>query len=418
MRRSLAAVLFLLLAPGLSGQEETEFWLEGPDGTRLAMIVGIHRGFVAVPVGELTSMGWRVQATARGVTATLPSTETRLELEEGTPFFTWSDTTLQLTEAPYRFSGELYIPIQVIVGFLPRRLPDRFAFDREERVLRVLPLGAGTSSDADRSADADPEAGSTREAVARESVAPEPRSDPPVRVVIIDAGHGGVDPGTTSSGGLREKDLVLSLARAVEEEMVSLPNTEVYMTRDRDVLVPIWERGERATEWRGDRPGVFISLHLNALPSSRSTRGFETYILSEARTDHERRVAALENASLELEGDAGRSVGEDDLSFILNELRNLDHQNWSAYLAERIQEEMDAVHPGPNRGVKQGPFAVITNTLMPAVLVEVGYLSNRSEARLMAREDFQRDAARAIARAVDTFFQSYPPAQAGGGQGR
>ncbi len=395
MRRFLAAVLFLLLAPGLSGQEETEFWLEGRDGTRRAMVVGIHRGFAAVPAGELTSMGWRVQATARGVRATLPSTQTRLELEEGTPFFTWSDTTLQLTEAPYRFSGELYIPIQVIVDFFPRRLPDRFAFDREEHVIRVLPPGAGASA-----------------------AAPEPRSDPPVRVVVIDAGHGGVDPGTTSSGGLREKDLVLSLARALEEELVSLPNTEVYLTRERDVLVPIWERGERATEWRGDRPGVFISLHLNALPSSRSTRGFETYILSEARTDHERRVAALENASLELEGDAGGGVGEEDLSFILNELRNLDHQNWSAHLAERIQEEMDAVHPGPNRGVKQGPFAVITNALMPAVLVEVGFLSNRSEAQLMARGDFQRGAARAIARAVDTFFQAYPPAQAVGGRGR
>ncbi len=418
MRASMMAMLFVLAATGLSGQEETEFWLEGPDGTRLAMIVGIHRGFMAVPAGELTSMGWRVQATARGVTATLSSTGTRLELVEGTPFFTWSDTTLQLTEAPYRFSGELFIPIQVIVGFLPRRLPDRFAFDREKRVIRVIPLVAGIPSDADRSADVDPEAEPTLEAVAREAVAPEPRSDPPVRVVVIDAGHGGVDPGTSSRDGLREKDLVLSLARALEEEILSLPNTEVYLTRERDVLVPIWERGERATEWRGDRPGVFLSLHLNALPSSRSTRGFETYILSEARTDHERRVSALENASLELEGDAGGSIGGEDLSFILSELRNLDHQNWSSYLAEKIQEEMEVVHPGPNRGVKQGPFAVITNTLMPAVLVEVGFLSNRSEARLMARGDFQRAAARAIARAVDTFFRNYPPARAGGGQDR
>jgi N-acetylmuramoyl-L-alanine amidase len=286
----------------------------------------------------------------------------------------------------------------------------------------MLSPGAGSSSDADRSGGARSGQGdAARESVvleadAPEAVAPEPRGDPPVRVVIIDAGHGGVDPGT-ASGGLREKDLALSLAKALEEEMVSLPNTEVYLTRERDVLVPIWERGERATEWRGDRPGVFISLHLNALPSSRSTRGFETYFLSEARTDHERRVSALENASLELEGGAGGSVGEEDLSFILSELRNLDHQNWSAHLAERIQEEMDGVHPGPNRGVKQGPFAVITNTLMPAVLVEVGFLTNRSEAQLMARADFQRDAARAIARAVDAFFQSYPPAQVGGGQG-
>ena len=120
---------------------------------------------------------------------------------------------------------------------------------------------------------------------------------------------------------------------------------------------------------------------------------------------------------MELEGGPQSAAGS-DLAFILSELRNLDHQNYSSLLAELIQTELDPVHPGPNRGVKQGPFAVVTNALMPAVLVEVGFLSNRAEAQLMNRQDFQENAARAIARAVEAFFDRYPPAQAGGGGNR
>jgi N-acetylmuramoyl-L-alanine amidase len=121
-------------------------------------------------------------------------------------------------------------------------------------------------------------------------------------------------------------------------------------------------------------------------------------------------VAALENASLAIEpGDGG---GRSDLGFILSELRNHDYMHWSAELAELVQRDLAAVHPGPNRGVKQGPFAVITNALMPAVLIETGFISNPTEERLLGDESFHGDAARAIAGAVTTFFESYPPGRA------
>ena len=97
------------------------------------------------------------------------------------------------------------------------------------------------------------------------------------------------------------------------------------------------------------------------------------------------------------------------MGFILTELRNLDHAHWSALLAEIIQEKLAQVHPGPNRGVKQAPFAVITNSLMPAVLLEVGFLSNREEERLLNQRSFQEDVARSVASAVLEFFQRYPP---------
>ena len=177
-------------------------------------------------------------------------------------------------------------------------------------------------------------------------------------------------------------------------------------------MVPLWQRGELATGWKGDRPGVFLSIHANALPGRPSVRGFETYFLSEARTEHERRVAANENAPLRMENGNDRpGADDDDLGFILRELRNLDHQHWSSLLAAGVQRELETVHPGPNRGVKQGPFAVITNALMPAVLVEVGFVTNREEERILSLGEFQSDLAGALARAVRDFFERYPLGQ-------
>jgi len=177
------------------------------------------------------------------------------------------------------------------------------------------------------------------------------------------------------------------------------------MLRDDDTFVPLWRRGIQATEIKGDRPGLFVSIHANSFTNL--ARGFETYFLSEARTEHERRVAAMENAPLQLEEEA-RASG-DDLGEILRELRNFDHAHWSAFMAEMVQEELDRVHPGPNRGVKQAPLAVLTNSLMPSVLVEVGYLSHPEEARLLSQSGFQQEAGSALARAVARFFERYPP---------
>ena len=102
---------------------------------------------------------------------------------------------------------------------------------------------------------------------------------------------------------------------------------------------------------------------------------------------------------------------DEDLGFILRELRNLDHAHWSSLLAEGVQRQLETIHPGPNRGVKQAPLAVLTNALMPAVLVEVGFLTNREEERLISRGEFQGQLAAAMARAIREFFERYPPGQ-------
>jgi N-acetylmuramoyl-L-alanine amidase len=234
--------------------------------------------------------------------------------------------------------------------------------------------------------------------------------------VIIDAGHGGADPGALGPRGVREKDIALGIALELASLLRREPNLEVHLTRDSDTFVDLWERGAIATRIKGDRPGgLFVSIHGNSFPNNRSARGFETYFLSEARTEHERRVSAIENAPLSFQGQDVDVSAEPDLSFILRELRNLDHQHWSALLADFIQEELGDFHPGPDRGVKQGVLAVLTNALMPSVLVEAGYLSHADEGRLLGESSFQRQAAQGISQAVVRFFERYPPGSASGG---
>ena len=400
-------------ARSTAAQPVSRLGLAGPAGAvGIPIPVTFHRGYAAVPFTVLERLGWTVLTTAAGGEAWRGSE--RVRVRGRTPFFHWGDALLQLAQEPYRFGDDLWVPLQLLSDFLPERMPDDYAFRGDGRSLEVRTLAAWTPVISPSSPR------STARLTAPAALAPRPEAPaaarPPACVVVIDPGHGGSDPGARGPSGLQEKEVTLRLGLALARQLEQRPDLEVHLTRTTDRLVPPWERGERANEVRGNRPGIFISLHANS-GTSLSAQGFETYFLSEARTEHERRVAALENASVQV-GGYTPTAADPVLAGILGELRNLDTQHWSALLAELVQEEMGSVHPGPNRGVKQGPLAVITNAVMPAVLVEVGFISNRAEERLLANADFQEDAARAIARAVDQFFDRYPPSTSSGGTTR
>ncbi len=372
------------LPPLPAGQEAGSFRVQTSQGyLDPEPSVVMNRGFAAVPVQELERLGWRLSQPDRGGVALWRSGFPSVEIQVGSPFLSWGGDGVQLAEAPYEDGGEIYLPIQFFIDILPWKVPELFQFDVEKRTLIVQDPDVPISFFTD-----------------------------PTRVVVIDPGHGGRDPGSKGGGGTQEKDVALAIGRLLARELEGDADLEVYLTRDADTLIPIWKRGELATRWRGEYPGVFISIHTNAVPNAvpnaETVRGFETYFLSEARTEHERRVAALENAAQEFEAlDEGMSA-DPDLSFILTELRSLDHQHWSALLAGLVQDEIGRIHPGPNRGVKQGPLAVITNALMPAVLVEVGFVTNPDEERLLTQGSFQETTAAALAAAVREFFLRYP----------
>lgn len=228
-------------------------------------------------------------------------------------------------------------------------------------------------------------------------------------LVVIDAGHGGVDPGARGPNGTREKDITLRVARALAEELRRSGDFDVRMTRTSDTLIALRDRTRMANRWRaeggnGDRPAVFISIHANA-HRDRGTRGFETYFLSDAKTADAARVAAMENAAQQYE--AQESAPADDLSFILTDLRQNRYVHESSSWAEMIQRRLSAMHPGPNRGVKQAGFVVLDGAFMPAVLVELGFITNSREERMLADRDIQRELASRLAASVRDYFDRY-----------
>lgn len=424
----LAWVLALpaLLAPSaLGAQTQPRLTVERGDGSRSSVEVELGHGFAAVPLPVLEALGWTVDDDGSALTLS-GAGEITISMRIGSPFFRWDGVVLQLTEAPYRDGTGAWVPLQFLTDFLPRRLPGLYEFAGETSLLRagdisLLGTGAMAAAAPTASERADPATATDeaqpiadRAAERKPLTAEDVRNAGPspydgVRVVIIDAGHGGVDPGALGPGGIREKTVALGVAKRVAAILRRDPNLEVHMIRDDDTFVDLWERGRIATNIKGERPGIFVSIHANSFPARRTARGFETYFLSDARTEHERRVAAIENAPLSMNPESAGDEEFEDIDFILRDLKNYDHAHWSEDLAGLVQEELDDVHPGPNRGVKQGVLAVLTNALMPSVLVEVGYLSNETEGRLLATEAFHRDSAEAISEAVERFFERYPP---------
>jgi N-acetylmuramoyl-L-alanine amidase len=211
-----------------------------------------------------------------------------------------------------------------------------------------------------------------------------------VRKVIIDAGHGGADIGRAGVGGLLEKDVTLAIAREVERVLRRERDIEVVLTRREDADFGLVERTEMANQESGD---VFISIHCNGWYNS-AANGVETYFLSPAKTEWDADVARAENAAV---------GAAEDLDFILWDLvQNLYIQE-SATLAEAVQQRMSNDLKLRNRGVKQAGFRVLVGAYMPAILVEVGFLSHAEESKRLGSASFQRDIARALADAILDF---------------
>ena len=216
---------------------------------------------------------------------------------------------------------------------------------------------------------------------------------PPVRLVVVDPGHGGGDIGATGKAGLREKDLVLEVAMKLGAQL-RLAGIRVIYTREADLFLTVAERAEIANRAKAD---LFISLHANSSPDPAAT-GSETYFVSEKVSDEDaRRVAETENEVFHPEG--GAKDSGDVLSQILGDLIRTDHMRGSAEVAMAIQREL-ALLPTPNRGVKQGPFFVLGGVNMPAVLLEMGFLTHPEDEERFKTVQYKDMIARAVTRGV------------------
>ena len=207
-----------------------------------------------------------------------------------------------------------------------------------------------------------------------------------IRTVVIDPGHGGSDPGVEGAGGILEKDVNLKVGRELAGQLRDR-GFEVVLTRDGDEHLGLAERAEVANAAGGD---LFISLHCNGW-FNEGARGLETYFLSPAKSDWSKSVETVEN----------RAHDEpDDVEFIVWDLVQNRYISASSDLAEVVQAEVCRDLGLPDRGVRQAGFRVLVGAWMPAVLVEMGFLTHPDEARKLGRDRYRRDLARAITDAI------------------
>ena len=224
--------------------------------------------------------------------------------------------------------------------------------------------------------------------------APAARAPGPVRTLVLDAGHGGHDSGAVGPGGLMEKDLVLDVTRRVATLVeAGLPGIKVLLSRKSDYFVPLRERTSFANRERAD---LFVSIHANAHREAAS-EGVETYFLSSEASDNaSRQVAAAENSVVQLEKQAPRGSRTDVVKAILWDLAQSGFQQESSRLAEVVQDSMTQSLKIPNRGVKQAGFYVLGGAAMPAILVEIGFVTNPKEERKLKDSNYRDEIAHAI----------------------
>lgn len=237
--------------------------------------------------------------------------------------------------------------------------------------------------------------------------APGPRarggSAAPLKLIVLDAGHGGHDQGAKGPGGVLEKDVVLDVtrraARMIEEGLA----IKVILTRSTDVFVPLRERTNFANKQRAD---LFVSIHANAHLQA-VNEGVETYFLSSEATDNAaRQTAAAENQVVDLESPQSRAK-TDLLKSVLWDLAQSEFQEESSILAETVQDSMTHSLRLVNRGVKQAGFYVLGGAAMPAVLIEIGFLTNPREEKKLATSEHREAIARAIYASLAEYKRRY-----------
>jgi len=237
-----------------------------------------------------------------------------------------------------------------------------------------------------------------------EPVAPTPVA--PRTVIVIDPGHGGMERGAIGPTGLQEKHVTLILARKLRAELQRDPTISVVLTRDEDRHVPLDERTSIANHNRAD---LFISIHLNASRREGAV-GAETYFLaSEATDDEARLLAGMENTPGATRVDQQEiqtgmpDFKERGLDLILWDLAQNQYMAESSGLAEAVQREMNVLAGTRDRGVRQAPFRVLMGATMPAILAEVGFITNADEERLLKQPGYLDRIVHALARAVQGF---------------
>ena len=228
-----------------------------------------------------------------------------------------------------------------------------------------------------------------------------------LKTVVIDAGHGGHDPGAVY-GKIREKDITLDVAvRLGEKIRKAYPDVKVIYTRNRDVYIPLHERSKKANRNHAD---LFISIHVNSARNN-SARGTETFLMGTDNSRSNMEVCKRENSVILLEEDytttyAGYNPKEPESFIFFNMMQNAQLEQ-SVRMAELVEQQLAQGPIGLSRGIKQAGLLVLWRTTMPAVLVEIGFLSNQKDREQLTNRDERGRIADCIFRAFAAFKKEY-----------
>ena len=392
-----------------------------------AVIIATPRGETTVPV--LVEQGVPVLAASRlagplglvtrvdGVSLVVTLGGLEFALELGSPFTRADGVVYSMIGAPYRARDSLFLPLTWLADAVPRAGAGRYRWIAGAARLEVTAAADSAAAAVAAAAIAAAAAPATTPPAGRSAPVAE-RPAHPVSglhgryVVVVDPGHGGRDPGNPGRylpKGMTEKDVTLAIGRQVRAELVRR-GIEVRLTRSRDTLIDLGDRGAACRA----ACDLFVSIHVNAMPRGRrqvAANGVETYILSEAKTEDQARVAAMENDAIRFETDVALDGG--DLGFILRDLQQNEYLRESARLAGMVQEELATVHPGKDRGVQQAGFVVLNTAGRPAILVETGFATNKNDGAFIGSALGQRKIAQAIASGIVAYFQDFERKSAG-----
>lgn len=406
------------------------------------VIIATARGETSVPVrtdrggaalaAPLLAQPLELAVALEGTRAAVTLSGMGFVFQLGVPYVSAGAIVCPMAGEPYVAQDTLYLPLSWLAECVPRVLAPRYHWDATAARLDVRPpLPPAPVATRPAAAETAATLVVTRPPPA---AAPRPIAPPPFTLsrpavnpltglrlrhtIVVDPGHGGRDPGNPGlyfPDGRTEKDITLAIGKLLRAEL-QRRGLDATLTRATDTLIDL---ADRAGFCRA-ACDLFVSIHVNAMPPGRRRErasGVETYFLSEAKTEDQKRVAQMENDAIRFETDAP-TLPAGGLGQIIKDLQANEYLRESARLAELVQGSVRAVHPGEDRGVQQAAFMVLTTARRPAILVETGFATNKDDGAFLVSALGQRKIANAIADGIVAYLQQFERKLAVVGQGR
>ncbi len=389
-----AALLALLLGALTSGAEPpappapTTITVATARGS-MAVPVAMERGHPALPapllqrllpVAERRLDGW----------AFVDFADQPFQFLLGAPVLLYAGRLLPLVGGAYVARDTLFVPLQWLTEYIPAMFAEGYRYDPRAARFEEVRLGPVVTASYEAASELGRRSGFRM-----------------AHLVVLDAGHGGVDngnPGRYLPRGVQEKHVNLAIAKLLRTELEA-HGIDVLMTRSTDTLIDLRQRAPMCR----NECDLFVSIHVNSMPRRRGyerINGVETYFLGDALTEEARRVAEMENDALRYETGAAAEM-DADLAFIFKDLHTNEFLRESALLADLVQSQAAGVHPGEDRGVSQNRFVVLATATRPAILLETGFATNRRDGAYLASTEGQRELAKAAAAGIVEYLRQY-----------